>query len=176
MSSEILTSIVPADFKHVAHYIAGMPFGHQTSSLMSKAEAQEALHEYMTVWKVAEQLGMIDLLEHILHKVGKTTRWNIWDSDTVISVVDVLLYGTYDVIDTQIKMKRLVCDQVAKKFKEHITEPAGRLWSRLEALPYLEKGVHESCAWLAETRTNAMDEAADRRDMEDSLLNGNSHG
>ena len=72
-----LANIDPVDFAHVAQYLENEVFGVQRTTTQDKT--QQAFAEIVSAWHTAENLGMTDLMEHIVDKLGRLGPWGLFE-------------------------------------------------------------------------------------------------
>ncbi|KAF2464707.1 uncharacterized protein BDR25DRAFT_241617, partial [Lindgomyces ingoldianus] len=134
----ILSRIHPEDFHMVADFLLTDDFGRRV--IENEDQRRELIDECLSAWAVAEELGMLDLMEHIANKLRRSLPWPLEEALSVAGLVHKRK-DSFDPI--QNRLKDLLAGYIADNFWEYIGNHLTSLVQKFKQCPELEQRVLE---------------------------------
>ena len=140
-----LKQMDPEDFILIIEYLESGQFGQQV--VENDDDRQRMLAQCGAAWGVAERLGMVDLLEHIVNKLNHAIPW---EPEEVLILAE-LVYITPAALSLQAHedMKDMLSNFVARNFDDYIINHRRAFLATTAARLEFKADVHEKVAVLA---------------------------
>ncbi|KAF2852879.1 hypothetical protein T440DRAFT_22080 [Plenodomus tracheiphilus IPT5] len=155
-----LANVVPDDFAYIAEYLESDQFGHVNPQGVD--QENEAFSQIVAAWTVAEQLGMTDLMDHIIDKLERLAPWDLWH----VMLFACTVYGSSGLLlPVQDRIKEVLARNIAENYFVFIEDDhlSVDFIQRLKDLPELDRDVTVERAAILDGRLRQDLDRADGR-------------
>jgi hypothetical protein len=158
-----LSEIEPKDFVFIAEYLESGDFGHRHPQGGDAME--EALAQCVSVWTTAEALGMFDLMEHVIDKLGGLIEPGL---DELLMFADLVYKSPDSDLPAHERMKDYLATNLANNYWIYLEDDhlSSTFIEKMKELPRLERDIYRRRIVALNERLSPEDEEQDDDDIE----------